>query len=87
MIKERAVQMIDALPDNNVVFLVELMQRFMMPKGAGTGYVKSETVSSHAGFMQELEAMQIKAKPYFPSDLEPEKIWGEAIDEKHGSFG
>lgn len=32
IIKEQAVQLIDALPDDNVVFLVELMQRFMIPE-------------------------------------------------------
>lgn len=30
IIKEQAVQMIDSLSDDNVFFLVELMQRFMM---------------------------------------------------------
>lgn len=85
MIKEQAVQMIYALPDDNVVFLVELMQRFMMPREAED--IQDESITSHVGFMQELETMRIKAKSYFPPNLEYEKILKEAIDEKYSSFG
>lgn len=87
IIKEQAMQMIDALPDDNVVFLVELMQRFMMPKEAEAQDIACGTITSHAGFMQELEKMRIKAKSYFPSDLKVEEILEEVIDEKYGSFG
>lgn len=87
IIKEQAVQMISGLSDDNVVFLVELMRRFMMPKDVETQDVKNKTITSHADFMQELESMRIKAKPYFPPDLEIEKIWEEAMDEKYSSFG
>lgn len=76
LIKERAVQMIDALPDDNVVFLVELMQRFMMPEETKTQDTISGTTTSHADFMQELETMRIKAKPYFPPNLEAERNLG-----------
>lgn len=87
IIKEQAVQLIDALPDDNVVFLVELMQRFMMPKENKIRDIKGETVTSHADFMQELETMRIKAKAYFPSDLEYEEVLEEAMNEKYSSFG
>ena len=87
IIKEQAVQLIDALPDDNVVFLVELMQRFMIPEETKKRDIKSETMASHADFMQELETMRIKAKSYFPPNLEYEKILKEAIDEKYSSFG
>lgn len=86
IIKERAVQMIDALADDNVVFLIELMQRFMMPKESEVQDIKNET-TNHADFMQELETMRIKAKTYFPSDLEYEKVLGESMNEKYSSFG
>ena len=85
MIKEQAVQMIDALPDDNVVFLVELMQRFMMPREAED--IQDESITSHVGFMQELETMRIKARAYFPSDLEYEKVLEEAMNEKYSNFG
>lgn len=77
--------MIDALPDDNVVFWVELVQRFMMPKETRTQDIKDET-TSHADFMQELETMRIKAKAYFPFDLEYGKVLREAIYEKYNSF-
>lgn len=85
MIKEQAVRMIDALPDDNVNFLVELMQRFMMPKEAAD--TQGEAMADHAGFMRELEAMRMKAKSCFPPDLEYEKIRKEAIDERYDCFG
>lgn len=47
----------------------------------------SKTMTSHADFMQELETMWIKAKSYFPSDLEYEKVLEEAMNEKYNSFG
>ena len=87
VIKEQAVQMIDSLSDDNVFFLVELMQRFMMPQEIEIQDVQSETTTSHAGFMQELESMRIKAKSYFPPDLDTGKVWEEAMDEKYGRFG
>ena len=87
IIKEQAVQMIDALSDDNVVFLVEVMQRFMMPQETKMQEIKSKTITSHEDFMQELEIMRIKAKAYFPSDLKYEKAWGEAMNEKYSSFG
>lgn len=83
MIKEQAVQMIDALPDDNVGFLVELMQRFMMPR---ENEIKNETIN-YADFMQELETMRIKAKAYFPPSLEYKNMWEEAMNEKYSSFG
>lgn len=86
MIKEQAIQMIDALPDDNVVFLVELMQKFMMPRKNETQNIKNEAIN-YADFMQELETMRIKAKAYFPPDLEYENMYGEAMNEKYSSFG
>lgn len=85
IIKEQAVQMIDALSDDNVVFGVESTQRFMVPNG--TEDIQGEAITSHINFMQELESMRIKAKSYFPSDLEYEKSWEEAVDEKYSSSG
>lgn len=58
------------------------MQRFMMPKETKIRDIKSGTMISHADFMQELETMRIKAKAYFPSDLEYEKVLEEAMNEK-----
>jgi len=87
VIKEQAVQMISDLSDDNVVFLVELMKRFMIPKEAEVQNKQNKTITSHADFMQDLETMRIKMNPYFPSDLETEKIWEEAMDEKYNSFG
>lgn len=85
-IKEQAVQMINILPDDNVIFLVDLMEKFMIPKETVTNDGQNKILESHTNFMQELENMRIKAKPYFPLDLETEKIWREVVDEKYSSF-
>lgn len=87
IIKEQAVQMISGLSDDNVVFLVELMKRFMVPKETEVQETQDTTITNHLDFMQELETMRIKIKPYFPPDLEIKKIWEEAMDEKYINFG
>lgn len=85
-IKEQAVRMISVLSDDNVVFLVEMMTKFMMPKGIERQDLQDKTMISHIEFMQELEAMRINSKPYFPLDLDAETIWREFVDERYSSF-
>lgn len=36
--------------------------------------------------MQELEAMRVKLKQHFPAEINVEKIWEGAVEEKYGDF-
>lgn len=85
-LQEQAIRMIDRLSDNNVVFLIDFMQRFMIPKRQEALSGQTGDIAEHAGLMQELEAMRMKSKPYFPAEFNAEKIWEEAVEEKSGSF-
>lgn len=87
-LQEQAMQMIGRLSDDNVVFLIDFMQRFMMPKRQDTlpAQTTDQTETEHVNLMQELEMMRIKAKTYFPATFHAEKIWEEAVEEKYGSI-
>lgn len=87
ILQEQAIQMIGDLSDDNVGFLIELMQRFMFNKDTGS---KSDQLKNHTdtkNFMQEMEAMRMKTKPYFSACFNPEQVWEEAMDHKYGSIG
>ena len=67
-LQEQAVQMIGVLSGDNVKFLIDFMQRFMMPKSS-----RIQTDESKS-FMQEMEMMRKKAQPYFSADFNPDQV-------------
>jgi hypothetical protein len=74
---DQAVQMIQGLSNEDVVYLVNFMQRFMKPK-------QEKIAAEHKSVMQELEKMRMQVQPYFPADFDAQHIWEEAMDEKYG---
>lgn len=85
-VQEQAVQLIHSLSDNNVKCLIDFMKRFMLPEDEMKAGVSEIENNSEVDFMQEMEAMRIRTKSYFPSDFNSDKIWEEAMDKKHGSI-
>ena len=83
-VQEQAVQMIHSLSEDNVRYLIDFMKRFMLPKEDRTDISLMENVPD-IDLMQEMEAMRIKAKSYFPSEFDSDKIWEEAMEERYGS--
>lgn len=83
--QEQAVQMINDLSDENVKYLIDFMQRFMMPKSDREREIPIVQTPGEGDFMQEMEDMRLKAKAYFPSDFNSDEIWEEAMDWKYGS--
>lgn len=79
-VQEQAVQMIKDLSDDNVLFLIDFMKRFMLPKNDRR---KQVYAAGGTEFMQEMEQMRVRAKAYFPSDFDAKKIWEEALNEKY----
>lgn len=71
-VQERAVQMIHSLSDDNVRYLIDFMQRFMMPKEVQKNIapINQEQKADKMNFMQEMEDMRLKAKSYFPSEFD-----------------
>lgn len=60
--------MIGRLSDDNVVFLIDLMQRFMIPGEKEVESGQTEGTEDTADLMQEMEAMRERAKVYFTSE-------------------
>lgn len=79
-VQEQAVQMIQDLSDDNVIFLIDFMKRFMLPENTKR---KPVCMGDATEFMKEMEHMRIRAKKYFPSNFDSKKIWEEALDEKY----
>lgn len=86
LLQEQAVEIIHNLSDDNIVYLIDFMERFMLPKNVDVQADCITDASDHTDFMQEMEEMRIKAKSYFPSGFDSQTIWEEAIEKKYGSF-
>ncbi|MEZ3434911.1 MAG: hypothetical protein K1W34_09900 [Lachnospiraceae bacterium] len=80
-VHEQAVQMISSLSDDNVKYLIDFMKRFMLPNEHTSLYPPAADTE----FMQELEALRIRAKSYFPAEFDSNKIWEEEIEQKYDS--
>lgn len=63
-VQEQAMQMISGLLDDNVIYLIDFMRRFMMPKDESNNKVSVIENTGDTDFMQEMEAMRIKTKSY-----------------------
>ncbi len=83
-LQEEAVQMISALSDENVSYLIDFIKRFMQPTALKKDF--SDADSKQLNLMQEMESMREKDKGYFPESFDQNHIWEEAMKEKYGSF-
>ena len=84
MLHEQAVQMINDLSEENVSFLIEIIQR-LMPQQS---YEKVINATDNEGGIQafnRLNAARKEFKHYFPKDFDPEKELEEARAERYGS--
>ncbi len=84
VLQEQAVRMIHDLSDDNVICLIDFMKRFMVPESSDGKMNPTKTSLEDTDFMQEMEAMRIKAKPYFTIGVDSGRIWEEAVEEKYG---
>lgn len=84
-LQQQAVRLIGGLSDDNIRFLIEIIQR-LMPQ---------ETYSADSHFIKEsmgmqafhrLDAARSDIKQYLPDDFEPEKELEEARAERYGSI-
>jgi hypothetical protein len=80
----QVMQMIENLSDDDLAFLIDFMKRFMISNDTKTTASPNNTYDTD--FWEEMENMRTKARQYFPDDIEPEKIWEEAINEKYGDI-
>lgn len=77
-LQEQAVQMIGSLSDENVSFLIEIIQRLMPNRE------KNEDEGMQA--FHRLSAAREEIGRYLPKDFDPDKELEEARAERYGSI-
>lgn len=74
--QEQVAKMAYGLSDDNAIFLIDFMKKFMLPTNgrlSADGYVSKKTdgkanvsAANISDYMQELEDMRLGLKPYIP---------------------
>lgn len=85
-LQEQAVKMINELSDDNVSFLIEVIQRLLPQKSyfSDTGDFNAE--ESIQAF-RRLESARAEIHQYLPKDFDPDKELEEARAERYDSIG
>ncbi len=78
-LQEQATEMIHDLSDDNVRFLIEIMQRLMPTKKC-----LDNTISTQAFHRLDVACKEIKQ--YLPDDFDPNKELEEALAERYDSI-
>ena len=79
MLQEQAVRMIQDMSDDNVGFLLEVIQR-LIPKKTYTSVIYPSQKSD------ELVVTRYEAKKYLPDDFDPDVELEAARKERYGSI-
>lgn len=85
VLQEQAVRMISGLSDENVSFLIEIIQRLMLPKSPAQ-MVKASANQVGIEAFQHLDAARKEIMKYLPEDFDPDKELEEARGERYGSI-
>ncbi len=83
-LQQKAMRLISGLSDDNISFLIEVIQR-LMPQEADTTILCSEQESTAIQAFQRLDAARPEVKRYLSDDFDPEKELEEARVERYGS--
>lgn len=80
-LQQQAVRLISGLSDNNISFLIEIIQRLMPQE---TFAVDTHCVDGSMGIQafRSLDAARLDIKQYFPDGFDPEKELEEAKAER-----
>ena len=87
-LQQKAVRMISGLSDDNISFLIEIINR-LMPQNEEANTVTQPTVKEDRkmqAFMR-LDAARAEISQYLPDDFDPERELEEARAERYGSVG
>ena len=84
-LQEQAVEMIHDLSDDNVSFLIEIIQR-LMPKSARTE--EAQVLGNDEGIQafRRLDQARTEIWNYLPEGFDPDKELEEARKERYGSI-
>lgn len=81
VLQERAVGMIYNLSDDNIEFLIEIIQRLMPSEAVPSS--KTEQKDGRAAF-ERLLVVNEEIRNYLPNDFDPERELEEARIERYG---
>lgn len=84
-LQEQAVQMIHDLSDDNVSFLIEIIQR-LMPENLEKETVRILSSDEGVQAFHRLDEARMEIWNYLPEDFEPDKELEEAHKERYGSI-
>ena len=87
-LQQKAVRMISDLSDDNIRFLIEIINR-LMPQ-SGEAYTVTMPTAKEDRKMQafkRLDAARAEISQYLPNDFNPERELEEARAERYGSIG
>lgn len=83
-LQEQAVQMIQNLSDDNIEFLIEIIQRLMLPK------INPETIQLPSNdpmqAFHRLNTARAEIRQYLPDDFDPDKELEMARAERYDSL-
>ena len=84
-LQQQTFRLISGLSDDNVGFLIEIIQRLMPQK---TQVVEIQPVTESVGVQafKRLDAARSDIKQYLPKDFNPERELEEARAERYGSI-
>lgn len=85
-LQQQAVQMISGLSDDNISFLIEIIQRLMPQESYMASGTQSNGNAKMRAFMR-LEDARTEIKKYLPDDFDPERELEEARAERYGNIG
>lgn len=82
-LQQQAIRLISGLSDENISYLIEIIQR-LMPQKAYEADTHSVNESIGMEAFKRLDAARADIKRYFPDDFDPEKELEEARAERYG---
>lgn len=85
ILQEQAIQMISELSDDNVSFLIEIIQRLMPQKFSQPVTITLNDEDGLQAF-RRLEVARTEIQQYIPEDFNPDKELEEARAERYGSI-
>ena len=85
ILQEQAVQMISGLSDDNVRFLIEVIQR-LMPEPVQEKTEQSLPANESIQAFQRLNAARDEVWKYLPDDFDPDRELEKARAERYGSI-
>lgn len=86
ILQEQAVQMIQNMSDENVGFLIEVIQRLIPKKTYTSVLYPSQRPDEKMQAFKELVATRNEAKQYLPDNFNPDEELETARKEKYGSI-